>query len=255
MYKFEPMRTIIIDDDTTATICLVEKLKKYNEIEVCGTATTGEIGMKLVREVRPDLLFLDVELPDYSGVEFLEHINDLISQNCHVVMYTAFSHYMLPSFRNRAYDYLMKPIDDEELDLIIGRVLSASQNDGKETAENILPKEQNGKLLFYTNMVDFRVVHIKDIGLFQYNHEQRIWEVVIAGMQQPLRLKRNTNNDNLLTLDSRFVQVSQRFIININYLMEVSDNICRLFPPFDKIDYIKTGRLYRKRLIERFNSL
>ena len=63
------MRTIIIDDDTTATICLVEKLKKYNEIEVCGTATTGEIGMKLVREVRPDLLFLDVELPDYSGVE------------------------------------------------------------------------------------------------------------------------------------------------------------------------------------------
>ena len=170
-------------------------------------------------------------------------------------MYTAFSHYMLPSFRNRAYDYLMKPIDDEELDLIIGRVLSASQNDGKETAENILPKEQNGKLLFYTNMVDFRVVHIKDIGLFQYNHEQRIWEVVIAGMQQPLRLKRNTNNDNLLTLDSRFVQVSQRFIININYLMEVSDNICRLFPPFDKIDYIKTGRLYRKRLIERFNSL
>ena len=170
-------------------------------------------------------------------------------------MYTAFSHYMLPSFRNRAYDYLMKPIDDEELDLIIGRVLSASQNDGKETAENILPKEQNGKLLFYTNMVDFRVVHIKDIGLFQYNHEQRIWEVVIAGMQQPLRLKRNTNNDNLLALDSRFVQVSQRFIININYLMEVSDNICRLFPPFDKIDYIKTGRLYRKRLIERFNSL
>ena len=49
--------------------------------------------------------------------------------------------------------------------------------------------------------------------------------------------------------------MSQRHIININYLMEVSDNLCRLFPPFDKITDVKVGRTFRKLLTEKFNSL
>ena len=49
--------------------------------------------------------------------------------------------------------------------------------------------------------------------------------------------------------------MSQRYVININYLLEVNDNKCQFYPPFDKIDYVKVGRLFRKKLIERFCSL
>ena len=110
-------------------------------------------------------------------------------------------------------------------------------------------------LLFYTNSIDFRLVHTRDIGLFQYNHENRVWEVIVAGHPTPIKLRRNVNNETLLTIDDRFVQVSQKYVININYLIEVNDNVCRFYPPFDKIDYVKVGRLFRRKLTERFCSL
>ena len=77
----------------------------------------------------------------------------------------------------------------------------------------------------------------------------------MACRKEPIKLKRNANNETLLAIDPRFIQVSQKFIININYLLEVKDNMCKLFPPFDKVDYVKVGRLFKKKLIERFNTL
>ena len=59
----------------------------------------------------------------------------------------------------------------------------------------------------------------------------------------------------LLGIDDSFVQVSQKFIININYLLEVCDNICRFYPPFEDIDYVKVGRFFRRKLISRYNAL
>lgn len=51
------------------------------------------------------------------------------------------------------------------------------------------------------------------------------------------------------------MQVSQKFIVNINYLLEVRDNICRFYPPFEGIDYVKVGRFFRRKLISRYSSL
>ena len=59
----------------------------------------------------------------------------------------------------------------------------------------------------------------------------------------------------MLGIDDSFVQVSQKFIININYLLEVCDNICRFYPPFEDIDYVKVGRFFRRKLISRYNAL
>ena len=112
------MKTLIIDDDATATVELVGKLKKYDLLEICGTVTTGEMGLKMAQEMKPEIIFLDIELPDMLGTEFLERIETMIGNGCRVVIYTAHSCYMLPSFRNRAFDYLMKPIDDDDLDVI-----------------------------------------------------------------------------------------------------------------------------------------
>lgn len=250
------MKTIIIDDNVTAIEILAGKLKKYKDIQIVGTATNGYIGLNLAKEIFPELVFLDIELPDMSGVEFLEQINVSIPSHCHIVMYTGHPQYMLPAFRNNAFDYLLKPIDDNELDQIMLRVLSKKDNQYEQDySDGIIKQKTDSKILFYTNSVDFRLVNIKDIGIFQYNHELRVWEVVIAECNAPIRLKRSVNNETLLGIDERFIQVSQRYVININYLLEVNNNKCCFYPPFDKIDYVKVGRLYRKKLIERFCSL
>lgn len=244
------MKTIIIDDEKNAIDTLRKKLQAYDDMQITGTATSGTKGILLIREQQPDVVFLDVEMPDMSGLDFLERMGNITQKKCKVVIYTAHPDYMLPALRGKAFDFLLKPIDDEELQKIVQRCYVEQDIDSSDAVQ-----KGNEKLLLYTNATDFRVVNTQDVGLFQYNHEQRTWEVMAAGRPDPIRLKRSANNESLLAIDARFVQVSQKYIININYLMEVSDNTCRFFPPFDGIDYVTVGRVYRKQLIERFNSL
>lgn len=250
------MKTIIIDDDPKAVKMLAEKLKPYEGLQLVGKALTGEKGIALLKNAKPDVVFLDVELPDMSGIYFLEQMNAVSNGQCRIVMYTGYEDYMLSSFRNKAFDFLLKPIDDNELGQVVQR-LYTSCGKGKQQINELRNVKQQDveKLLLYTNSIDFRLVHLRDIGLFQYNHDLRVWEVVVAGRKEPIRLKRNANNVSLLAIDQRFIQVSQRYIININYLLEVIDNTCHLYPPFNNINYVNVGRLYRKNLTDKFFTL
>lgn len=246
------MKTIIIDDDQTAISYLADRLEQYDFINVCGTANTKEQALELIKSQNPDIIFLDIETQGSTDFDLLDRINKATDNKCKTIIYTGHSQHMLSAFRNSAYDYLIKPADQLELDTIMQRL--RNENGATETENSVIKSKNNNKLLFYTNAVDFRLVQIGDIGLFRYNHELRVWEVILVGRKEPIRLKRSTNNETLLAIDSRFVQISQRCIININYLQEVNNNICQLLPPFDTIDDIKIGRMYRKKLIERFSS-
>lgn len=254
------MKIIIVDDEKMAANALADKLKEYDETELVGVAYNGMDGLKLLEEKQPDLMFLDVELPDISGIEFLERIDGMTDGRCRVVMYTAHGRYMLPAFRNKAFDFLLKPIEDNELRMILRRAcidrrpnLQHSESDIANNNDGIA-KRNDGKYLVYTNAVDFRLIDIRDIGVFTYNHELRVWEMTIAGKDDPIRLKRNVNSDMLLELNDALVRVSQKHIINLGYLIEVADNTCHFYPPFDKLSDVKVGRLFRKKLIDRFSS-
>lgn len=249
------MKAIIIDDEKAAISALTDRLKAFSDIEIVGTTQKAQAGLKMVNELKPDVLFLDVEMPEISGLDFLEHM-DTSSNDCDVVMCTAYDDYMLPSFRSNAFDFLLKPVEHKELEIVIQRLLV-----NKEKKRNTAPsgdsvkKQDEENFLFYTNAIDFRLVRIKDIGIFQYNHQLRSWEVIVAGRKDPIKLKRSITNDQILELDRNFGQVNQKYIINIRYLLEVKDNFCKFYPPFDEIDYVKVGRFFRKRFIERFNRL
>lgn len=102
------MRFVIVDDDKAAANALAKKLAAYDETELCGIALNGLDGLRMINETRPDVLFLDIELPDISGIEFLEHVNCLPQYKCRTVMYTAHDRFMLSAFRNKAFDYLIE---------------------------------------------------------------------------------------------------------------------------------------------------
>ena len=249
------MNAIIVDDTKEAIDGLASKLEKYADVTLAATAANGEDGLEKVLRYRPELLFLDMELPDMTGIGFLERLKEESDYWCYVVIYTAYADYMLPAFRNKAFDFLLKPVDEGELDSIMKRFYADRENGKNRDMQDGAVKKNGGKLLFYTNAVDFRLVQIRDICVFYYDHESRVWTVVAAGCDRPMRLKRNVTKDVLLKIDDNFVQVSQKYIININYLLEVRDNICRFYPPFEDIDYVKVGRFFRRKLISRYNAL
>lgn len=260
------MNIIIVDDDRLAAEALKKKLAEYDEMNVVGMAHNGMDGLRLFNETMPDLMFLDVDMPDFSGIEFLERIEARNANRCRVIMYTAYSRYMLAAFRNKAFDYLLKPINDAELRTIIRRVCIDISNEQARKQPTVatpaaptiigdgIARRNDGKYIVYTNAVDFRLVDINDVGLFAYNSDLRVWEVTLAGEKDPIRLKRSVNSDTLLTLNDTLVRVSQKHIINISYLMEVTDNTCHFYPPFNKLQNVKVGRFFRKKLIDRFSS-
>ncbi|MBP7359039.1 MAG: response regulator transcription factor [Prevotella sp.] len=247
------MKAIIVDDSIAAIEALKAKLKEsYHDIQVVATATNGNEGLTLVRNSNPDLLFLDIELPDISGLDFLCQMRNSSNNWCHVIIYTSYSNYMLPAFRNYAFDFLQKPIEDKDLEAVMQRFYTDYQQPHLNNNKYDMQNQGNGKLLFYINSIDFCLITIKDIGLFRYNHDLRVWEIIVNGRKNIIRLKRNTQKESILNISDTFVQVHQKYIININYLMEVTDNVCRFFPPFSNLDYVKVGRLYRKRLLNNF---
>ena len=249
------MNAIIIDDEQKAIDNLAEKLSHFPDIDIVATATTGAEGIECIRSCKPELLFLDIQLTDMTGMEILESIREICDTQCYVVIYTAYDEYVLPAFRNKAFDCLLKPIDEAELNTIMNRFYA----DRMDLTDNLHREDRtlksDDKLLFYTNAEDFRLVRIREICVFRYDHDLRVWMVTAAGCDKPMQLKRNVNKDVILSIDNRFIQVSKRHIINLNYLIEVRDNLCRFYPPFDKIEDVKVGRLYRRKLINRYNSL
>ncbi|MCB6966383.1 response regulator, partial [Phocaeicola dorei] len=120
-------RVVIIDDDEFSADNLCLELKKYNRLSIDGMARNGVNGRKLLEKVHPDLLFLDVELPDMKGMELLEQIRGAITWNMQIVFYTAYDKYMIYAIRGAAFDYLLKPIDKKELEGIIDRFMKKEE--------------------------------------------------------------------------------------------------------------------------------
>ena len=124
-------RTVIIDDEESAIDNLCLALKPYGQIVVEGVAHNGAAGLKLIEKVRPDLVFQDVELPDMLGMELVTRARKKLGVNMEVVFYTAYNKYMIDAFRSYAFDFLLKPVDSQELELVIRRLEERGKEIGR----------------------------------------------------------------------------------------------------------------------------
>ena len=102
---------VIIDDDQASIDNLVACLNSFQMLEIAGTARNGHLGKKIIAKNKPDLLFLDMELTDMSGIDMFNEIKNEIDWSMRVIIYSAHDKYMLQAFREVAFDYLLKPID------------------------------------------------------------------------------------------------------------------------------------------------
>ena len=105
------MRALIIDDSRLARQELKHLLKEHDAIEVVGEAADAEQALAHIHELRPDLLFLDIQMPGKDGFELLESLDDAP----HVIFTTAYNEYALKAFEYSALDYLQKPLQKERL--------------------------------------------------------------------------------------------------------------------------------------------
>ena len=245
---------VVIDDDEVSINMLQSEIEKYSNLVLVGVARTGASGFRLVEKIRPDVLFLDIELPDIIGVDLLVKMKSLCMDNLRVVFYTAFNKYMIEALRNTAFDFLLKPIDSLEFKNITVRLFKSDSFLKLSDVDDEMVEHTEKKFMIMTPTGDICFPRASEIGYFRYISDRKIWEVLLSN-GKVLPLKRNITAEQLRHFDANFVQVHQSFIINLNYLMMVQDGRCMLYPPFEKEMGIVLSKKYRKEMMDRFYLL
>ena len=249
MYK-----VIIIDDEKAAIETLRRDLEVQADLEIKGTAGKGTKGKKLIMDIHPDLLFLDIEFPDIQGIRLLSEIREQVLWDMKVVFYTAYDKYLLQALRESAFDYLLKPYDIDELNLIIERyrkTMASSAQPLPSFASAVGTLMPGRDLFMISTVTGFRFLRLEEIGYFEYLKDKRLWQVELFN-QTKLCLKKNTTAGDIIGYSDAFVQISQSAIININYLAMIKSKQCLLYPPFSDKEDLIISRGFLKELQERF---
>ena len=139
------IRTVLVDDETDSIRVLQKLLEKYcPQVAVVGTAEGVETALAVIQGTRPDLLFLDIEMMQGNAFDLLNQLRPLTFQ---VIFVTAFDNYAIRAFKYSAVDYLLKPVDIDELVTAVDRVAERSQQ------KNIIDQMQ----VFLDNMGTFNL--------------------------------------------------------------------------------------------------
>lgn len=129
---------LIADDEPLARGLLRSMLSKYPDVVIVGECRNGDEATEMVRTAQPDLLFLDIQMPELDGFEVLHEIP--ADQLPAVIFVTAYDQYAIRAFEVNALDYLLKPFDEERLDLAIGRARNylSMKGGGEKITEKVL---------------------------------------------------------------------------------------------------------------------
>jgi two-component system, LytTR family, response regulator len=127
------LRTIIIDDEPAAVASFEMILNTYcSHVEIVGTATSPYAGIKLINDLSPDLLLLDISMPEINGIELLKSIQ---KRDFAVIFVTAYNEFAVEAFKVNAYDYILKPINIPDFVKSINRVLI--DRESKNSVKNL----------------------------------------------------------------------------------------------------------------------
>ena len=118
--KQQILKTLIVDDESLARRGLVHRLRHIADIEIVGEARNGREALDLISEKKPDLVFLDIQMPGISGFDVVQQLD--IETMPVILFLTAYDEYAVHAFEVNALDYILKPIDEERLNQVLDKV-------------------------------------------------------------------------------------------------------------------------------------
>jgi two-component system LytT family response regulator len=229
-------KAISIEDSEADAIRLAELLKNSNSVNYCGNARSMTEGRTLLEQERPDLLFLDIELPDGNAVNALSELRQSITWPMQIVIYTVYDNYVLQALRNAAFDYLIKPLQPEELNAMLQRFAKDyAQRQEAAVSGDVLAKMHQNSVLMINTIMGYHSVRVNEIVYAEHISGSKYWCVYLAnGTSQMLR--KGTNATTILALSKNFVQVNNRQVINLDFLGILRKDICSLMPPYEHVE-------------------
>jgi two-component system LytT family response regulator len=213
----DKIRTVIIEDEELARNLLKSFLKDFDTIELIGECENGFEGVKAINELKPDLVFLDIQMPKITGFELLE----LLDHKPHIIFATAYDQYALKAFEFNAADYLLKPYSKERLGEAIEKVTERikTQGAGSEMAEKIsnYPKAE---YLDRIVVKDRHKIHI--IPVDQIRYIESMDDYVMIYTAEGRYIKQKTMKYLEKSLDPHyFIRIHRSYIVKVEEIHEI----------------------------------
>ena len=217
---------LLVDDEKLASDELAFLLKDFSDLEVLATAHNGLEAVKLIADLEPDLVFLDVQMPGLDGMGVMHKVREQAKSNGgpvpHFVMATAFDQYAVEAFRVEALDYLLKPIERDRLALAVDRarkviVEKAAIVEKTPELPTAKPSLQRSKLLVKSNQRNF-IVDAQDVVYATI--DDGLITVVAASLEGYSNYRTIEELQSNLDPDM-FWRVHRSYLVNVNRIKEV----------------------------------
>ncbi len=206
------IKAFIVDDEPLARELVKKHLQKHTDILLVGEANDGFEALKLIPEVKPDLLFLDIQMPKINGFELLE----LLSENPAVIFTTAFDEFALKAFEVNALDYLLKPFSEERFDSAVSkkRTVELSPDSKKDIPLQII-HEQNR--IVVKDGTEIKIIPINEVDYIEaYDDYVKIYQ----GKKYVLK-KQTMNHFEQVLPKNQFIRIHRSYILNVNELTKI----------------------------------
>jgi len=213
----QTLKTIIIDDEQPAIDLLKHYLKQFGQIEIIKECQDGFCGLKAINELKPDLVFLDIQMPKLTGFELLE----LLDEKPMIIFTTAYDEYAIKAFEINAVDYLLKPFSEERLTEAIKRAenqINTKSSEAKypELIQSISEKEHIQRIVVKSG---HKIVFIPVEDIIYLESED---DYVMIYTKTGRHLKQATMKYFETALDPvDFFRIHRSFIVKIDQVKQI----------------------------------
>lgn len=242
------LKVILIDDEAAGRTLIRQYLAAYPTLIVVGEANNGVDAVRLINEFRPDLLFLDIQMPGLSGFDVLKHIDEIPR----IIFSTAYDQYALQAFEVHAVDYLLKPYTRERFASAVQRVLNADSTNIQKIqplAESLLGASAGAaypeKILVQTGN---RLVTVAVADMLWIDAEGDYSKLITSKGSY-------LSNYGISALESKlnpqqFIRVHRSAMINIHFVKEIQKYAASYDVIMQNGDVVRVSRSYMDRIKE-----
>lgn len=211
-------RTLLIEDERLAREELKSLLKDFMEIEIVGEARNGSEALEMIKKLSPDLLFLDINMPEMNGFEMIKHLEEIPQ----VIFVTAYDEFALKAFEVNALDYLLKPVDPIRLQEAIKK-LSNSEEEFNSHSDAFLASKDRALTLedkvFIKDGEKCWFIELRKIRMLESDGN---YVKVYFDSSRPLLLRSLNSFEE--RLDARFFfRANRKFIINLQWISSIEN--------------------------------
>ena len=222
------IKIILIDDEPLARSILIEYLNEQSDVSIIAECNDGFEGVKAIQQHKPDLIFLDVQMPKLNGFEMLE----LLDEKPQVIFTTAFDEFAIKAFEKNAVDYLLKPINQERFNQAFEKFKNSynHHSSAKTTTQQLQESLEEESL---ERVVVKNGSQIKIIPVQQIIYLEAYDDYVKIHTKDGMYLKNKTMSSFEKQLEPKhFVRVHRSFIVKVDQLAKIE--------PMEKESYIAT---------------